>query len=235
MDNIETLGGARDRAATGLGGNFYGVYPAIAEDIADPEGQARVKVRLPWADAGGSNAEIWARFATMSAGDESGTFFLPERGDEVLVAFEAGDMRRPYVIGALWNGNRRPPESVSDNESSDVRSISSPSGLRIEMNEAQQRVVIETPGGQRLELSDNNGGRFRYQDGSGVTVTARNGKVTISAPSEVEVSASKVELNAGQVDIQSGLCKVSGVVQCDTLITNSVVSAGYTPGAGNIW
>src|SRR5258708_1417769 len=99
-----------ERSPTGPGGLFYGVYPALVTDVQDPEGQGRVKVRLPWApDPGGSSYETWARLATMMAGGGRGSWFVPDPQDEVLVAFEGGNPRRPYVVGALWNGQDNPP------------------------------------------------------------------------------------------------------------------------------
>ena len=87
---------------------LQGVYSASVLDNHDPEGLARVRVRVSGlADTTGGN-ELWARVATMMAGRNRGTWFMPEAGDEVLVAFERGDLRVPYVIGALWNAKARP-------------------------------------------------------------------------------------------------------------------------------
>ena len=98
------------RVPEGLGGHWYGVYPALVVDIADPDGQGRVKVTLPWSpDAGGSRYEAWARLATLMAGNNRGSWFIPDVDDEVLVAFEGGDPRRPYVVGGLWNGRTGRP------------------------------------------------------------------------------------------------------------------------------
>jgi hypothetical protein len=59
--------------------------------------------------------------------------------------------------------------------------------------------------------------------------------ISIRAAAKVSVQASTVEVSASRVKVDAGMSKFSGVVQCDTLITNAVVSASYTPGAGNIW
>src|SRR5262249_42675796 len=102
-----------ERTPTGPGGLFYGVYPAIVTDLADPDQQGRVKVRLPWSpDAGGSTYDTWARLATLMGGNNRGTWFIPDVDDEVLVAFEGGNPRRPYIVGALWNGEDAPPEQM---------------------------------------------------------------------------------------------------------------------------
>lgn len=83
-----------DRLSTGYGGRFYGVYPALVTDLADPEGQGRVKVRLPWSpDSDGGVYEVWARLTTLMGGRNRGSWFVPDVEDEVLVVFQAGDTR----------------------------------------------------------------------------------------------------------------------------------------------
>jgi hypothetical protein len=86
-------------------------------------------------------------------------------------------------------------------------------------------VTLETPGGQRLVLQDAPGS-VRVEDGNGNSVTLSAAGVTVNASAKLTVAATIVEINAG-------MSRFSGVVQCDTLIANSVVSASYTPGAGN--
>ena len=101
------------RVPSGLGGRWYGAFPALVTDIKDPDGQGRVKISLPWsADTAGAKYEYWARLATLMGGNNRGSWFIPDVNDEVLVVFEGGDPRRPYVIGALWNGSDSPPESM---------------------------------------------------------------------------------------------------------------------------
>ena len=114
---------------------LQGVYTATVLDNRDREDLARVFVRLP----GVADAGIWARVATMMAGRNRGTMFVPDVGDEVLVAFERGDMRYPYVIGALWNGKDKPPVSSAD--AATTKMIRSRSGVtfRIDDKDHQPR------------------------------------------------------------------------------------------------
>jgi len=226
------------RLPFGWGGLFYGAYPAVVMDVADPDGQGRVKVALPWSpDGGGERYEAWARLATMMAGRNRGSWFIPDVDDEVLVVFAGGDPRHPCVVGALWNGQDTPPQSMDGAGRNHVKKLRSRNGVQITLDDTdgQETLVLETPGGQKatlkdgpgtVEIVDANGNSVRME-ASGITVTA-SAKVTVNAGATVEVSASMVRVSAG-------MSQFSGVVQCDTLVTNSVVSASYTPGAGNVW
>lgn len=215
----------------------FGVHPALVTDVVDPDGQGRVRVRLPWApDLGDSSYEAWARLATLIAGAGHGSWFVPDVGDEVLVAFDGGDARRPYVIGALWNGADDPPRTMDAAGANETKVLRSRNGVTVTLDDhdGQEQLVLETPGGQRIVLEDGPG-KVTVQDASGNQATFEAGGVTITSPAQVKVEASTVEVSAGMVTVNAGMSRFSGVVQADTVITNSVVSASYTPGAGNIW
>lgn len=219
------------------GATWYGVYPALVSDVRDPDGQGRVEVTLPWApDASGGAYAVWARLATLMAGAGRGTWFVPDPGDEVLVAFEAGDPRRPCVVGALWNGSDAPPE-VMDGAGRNVRKvIRSRRGVVVSLDDTDGReaLVLETPGGQRLRLEDGPG-RVEIVDANGNSVRLDAAGVTITAFGKVTVEAGTAVVSAASLTVNAAMSRFSGVVQADTVITNSVVSASYTPGAGNIW
>jgi uncharacterized protein involved in type VI secretion and phage assembly len=210
-----------------------GVYSASVLDNQDPKGLARVRVRVSGlADTPGT-LDLWARVATLMAGPDRGTWFMPEVGDEVLVAFERGDVRVPYMIGALWNAKARPPADAGD-AAAGVTVIRSHSGvtLRIRDNVSEQSLIVETPGGQRLILQDAPGS-VHIEDCNGNSVTLSVSGVTVDASAVVTLAASTMVINAGMVTVNAGMSRFTGVVQCDTLIANSVISASYTPGAGN--
>ncbi len=225
------------RIPSGLGGHFYGVYPALVTDIKDPAGQGRVKVKLPWApDTGDGAYDTWARLATLMGGNNQGSWFIPDVNDEVLVVFEGGDPRRPYVIGGLWNGSDKPPTSMDGAGKNYVKMIRSRNGVKITLDDSdgQEKCVIETPGGQKVTLKDGPGA-VEIEDSNGNSVKLETAGITVTAAAKVTVNASQVEISAGMVTVNAGIAQFSGVVQCSTLITNSVISASYTPGAGNIW
>ena len=225
------------RLPAGLGGHWYGVYPALVSDIKDPDGLGRVKVTLPWSpDTGGERYEVWARLATLMAGNNRGTWFIPDVNDEVLVAFEGGNPRRPYVVGALWNGSDSPPDSMDGAGNNYRKVIRSRNGVKITLDDTdgQEKFIAETPGGQKITLQDGPGA-VHIEDSNGNSVKLETSGITVTASAKVTVNASMMEISASMVTVNAAMSKFSGVVQADTVISNSVISASYTPGAGNIW
>jgi uncharacterized protein involved in type VI secretion and phage assembly len=228
---------ATARAPRGYGGLFYGVYPALVTDVADPDGQGRVRVRLPWSpDSGGKAYEAWARLATLMAGGDRGSWFIPDSGDEVLVAFEGGEPRRPYVVGALWNGKDAPPASMDGAGSNDKKVLRSRNGVVVTLDDTSghEQLKLETPGGQTVTLEDGPG-RIEVSDANGNSVELAAAGITVTATAKVTVQAAQVEVTAGMVKVTAAMSQFSGVVQADTVITNLIVATAYTPGAGNIW
>jgi len=225
------------RISSGLGGRFFGVYPALVSDLKDPDGLGRVKVTLPWSpDTGSGRYEAWARLATLMGGPDKGSWFIPDVDDEVLVVFEAGDARRPYVVGGLWNGSDSPPASMDGSGQNYEKVLCSRNGVKITLDDhdGQEKFIVETPGSQKITLQDGPGS-VKIEDSNGNSIKLESSGITIVASAKVNVQASQVSISAGMVQVDAGMSKFSGVVQCDTLISNSVVSSSYTPGAGNIW
>ena len=110
-------------------------------------------------------------------------------------------------------------------------------GLRVKITldetRGKEKLILETPGGQKITLSDAHGA-VEITDGHGNKIKLDPSGVNILAAAKVTVTATEVKLNTGTLVVDAGIAKFNGLVQCDTLIANSVVSASYTPGAGNI-
>lgn len=223
-----------DRLPSGWGGRWYGCHVAVVTDLADPDGQGRIKITLPWSpDGGGDRYDAWARVATLFAGDNRGSWFMPDVDDEVLVVFEGGDVRWPCVIGGLWNGRDRPPTSPDARNVKKI--IRSRNGVQITIEDqnGQEKLKLETPGGCSITLKDGPG-TIEAQDSNGNSVKLEPAGITVNASARVVINASQVEVSAGMVTVSAGMSKFSGVVQADTVITNTIIAATYTPGAGNI-
>ena len=223
-----------------LPAHLYGAsYLAEVVDVEDPQGLARVHVRLLSFDGIGSqDAPVWARVAVPFAGAPRGAFMIPDVGDEVLVSFINGDARFPVVVGGLWNGAARPPETLGGRgDRIDRWTIVGKAGTRIaivEENGGQEKILFQTPGGVSGELTDAAGGKIEFK-GAGATVTMDASGISIDTPGTVKVQASQVEVTAGMVTVDAAMAKFSGMVKCEVLQASTVISATYTPGAGNIW
>ena len=226
------------RAPRGYGGRFYGAYPAVVRDVKDPDGLGRVKVALPWSpDGSGGSYEAWARVATLMAGRNRGSWFVPDVDDEVLVVFMAGDVRQPAVVGGMWNGVDTPPAQMDGGGQNYIKALRSRNGVKITLDDhdGQEQLILETPGGQKVTLKDGPG-QIELQDSNGNSVKLETAGVTVTTSAKVTVNAgAAVEINAATVTVNAAMATFSGVVQATTVIATSVVGTTYTPGAGNIW
>lgn len=222
-----------ERAATGQGGRFYGVYPALVTGNPDQGSPGSIRIRLPMFDAD-TGIEVLARVAVPMAGHERGTYFMPEVGDEVLVAFEGGDPRRAYVIGAMWSGEDAPP--VTPDSENDIKAIVSRNGLRITLDDSQgaSRLSLQTPDGRAVVLNDD-GQTIEISDNAGNNVRIGNDGIRIASSAQVTVEAQALNITAAVANVSASMTTFSGAVKCDTLIANVVNGASYTPGEGNIW
>lgn len=219
-----------------LPGLLLGGYLAEVVSLDDPQGLSRAQVRLLNADGvAGHDGPVWARVACPFAGRDRGAFLLPDVGDEVFVVFVHGDSRLPVIVGGLWNGNSTPPETISggDNRRKVIRSKN---GVKLTLDDqsGQEQFIVETPAGQKITLKDGPGA-ILIEDSNGNSAKLETSGVTVTASAKATVNASTVEISAGMVTVNAGMSRFSGVVQADTVISNSVISASYTPGAGNIW
>lgn len=212
-----------------------GVHIGRVVDVSDPQNMGRVQVIIPAIDVGGA-APIWARVVTGFAGDNYGAFFIPDVDSEVLVAFTAGDTAHPVILGNMWNGGHSLPEETPA-DSVQLWSISGKAGTRIaivEDSQGQEKVEITTPSKSSITLSEGAGGKIKLK-GAGSTITLSSGGIKVKTSGEITVEGSTVNVTASMVSVDSALSEFSGIVRCDTLVTNSVVSTSYTPGAGNVW
>lgn len=220
----------------GYGGPLLGVYTALVTDVQDPDGQGRVRVRLPWAsDPDGQLYETWARLATPMAGAGRGVWLIPEPDDEVIVGFVGGDRSQPIVLGATWNGRDAPPETMD--AGNNIRSITSRSGIRLTFDDTDGAVsvTVETPGGQVITCTDSPA-TIELRDSGGNIVKLESSGVSITTSGRLSVQASTVEFSASSVTMNCGTMSVSGPLNANSCLnTPSVIGASYTPGAGNIW
>ncbi|MER5572329.1 phage baseplate assembly protein V [Streptomyces massasporeus] len=156
---------------------FYGVVLAVVEDnhevMAVPPKVPIGRVKVSFPGLSDRFTSGWAPCARPMAGKDMGFYWLPEVGDQVLVAFEHGDLGKPYVIGGLWNADQPPPETNTDGANS-TRVIKSRAGHTITFDD-------DKTGG---ELVIKDGGR-----GSMITLNATDGSLSISAAGDLTITA----------------------------------------------
>lgn len=188
-----------------------GVVVGVVTNNQDAEGMGRVKLKFPWlSDEDESN---WARVAAPMAGGGRGFYFLPEVGDEVLVAFEQGDVRFPYVVGSLWNGKDAPPASNDDGKNN-VRVIKSRSGHVVRLSDEDGRETIEIidKSEKNSIVIDTSKNTITITSDKDIVLSAKQGKVTLDAQ-EVEIKSSagaKVEAGANLDLKATGQANVKG-------------------------
>jgi uncharacterized protein involved in type VI secretion and phage assembly len=207
----------------------FGVYPAIVTNIVDSESLGRIQVKFPWLGVDGADVRAWATLLTPYADDDQGFEMLPAVDTQVVVAFEAGNIDRPYIVGSCWNGKEKLPEDPA--EPNNIRVIKTRSGSKLEFD--------DTEGAFKVTLSMKNGHQLVLDDGaSEIQVTHKNGcTIRFTAGGQIEIQANAtVELTATSFNVHAPTAIFDGIVQCTTMIASSgVVSPSYTPGAGNIW
>ncbi len=177
---------------------IYGVVVGIVTDNKDPDKLGRVKVKIP--RISGDDESNWARVVSFMVGKEKGAFFLPEVDDEVLVAFEYGDINMPYVIGSLWNGKDKTP-LTNDDGKNNIRMIKSRSGhiIRLDDTDGKEKIEIIDKTEKNMIVIDSKDNKISIKSDKDIEISAPNGKVTIDAKDiEAKSSASaKIEASAG--------------------------------------
>jgi len=237
---LTSLGSSNGHASAG-GAPINGVVVALVTDNNDPNDTARVKLKFPWLD---DNYESdWVRITQLGAGPDSGAHFIPEVNDEVLVAFEFGDIRRPYVVGSLHNGQDKPKLGTGlfdngkvkrrgfvsrkghqfiffdDASKTGIAFISSDGKLKISLNETNSEIHISSQGKVHVESQQDmtleSGANLNLKAGQGLKLEAGTDlKLKASSAASLE-GGSQVEVKAsGQLKITGAMVDVnSGALQ----------------------
>jgi len=207
-------GGSR---STSLDAVQYGLHYGIVSQNKDPDNLDRVKVQLPWLDAGDTDESHWAQLLTPMEGKKYGWYTLPDIGDAVVIMFISGDISQPVVLGGVWSKVDTSPEPNEDGKNN-FRGYRSRSGHRF--------VFDDTPGGTKIWVADKTtklmvgSGKFA-KDGAGpnvcavwkppmsgeggVSVSSMEGKMEITAKEKLSVKAQNIKINAKTtIDMKAG-------------------------------
>lgn len=179
-----------------VGGLQIGVVTALE---GDPDGEDRIKVRLPVVSI--SEEGSWARIATLDAGENRGTFFRPEIGDEVIIGFLNNDPRHPVILGGVHSSAKPAPEPANDDNHK--KGYVSRSEMKMVFDDEKKIFTLETPSGNKLILSedekaitlqDQNGNKI-VMDNKGITLDSAK-DIVLKAAANLNIDSLKFEANA---------------------------------------
>jgi uncharacterized protein involved in type VI secretion and phage assembly len=183
------------RAAETESSRIYEPVIGIITDNKDPSKLGRVRLKIPVLSD--KDSTYWCPIVMLGAGKNRGWFFIPEKDDEVLVMFEHGDLNRPLVVGALWNGKDKPPDKNPGGNPRRV--LKSRKGSKITFDDDKQQLIIEDGCGKGKITFDSQANKITIEalDGD-VCFQSPNDEMTIVAQGGIELNASKnIEIHAG--------------------------------------
>ncbi|HMG72721.1 MAG TPA: phage baseplate assembly protein V [Pyrinomonadaceae bacterium] len=178
---------------------FFGVYEAIVTEVNDPSSQGRAQVKFPWFDE--EMVSEWCRVRQFYAGNNYGAFFVPEVGDEVLVAFIQGDMRLPVILGGLYNGQDKPPSARTADKDQKMIRTKGQHEILMDDSKNQERIRIKTKGGHQITLDDINGA-----EKISIIDSKEKNRVEIDSVAnsiKIESSGGKLVLKAKEIEIKA--------------------------------
>ena len=211
MSCLENLIDSVEESIDQLNRKFYGVVTGKVRSVSDPLSLGRVQLTLPFLDD--SDSSPWARIAAPMAGKFYGHYFIPSVDDEVLVAFEHGDVKAPYVIGALWTAKSQPPLMSPSDEK---RAIRTPGGSQIVFEDRPAAITIQTaptptqslpgtvsPTGSNQSIALTSSG-IELASNKEIKLGVQNTKVTISSTGvEITLGASSIKLTTSSIEIKA--------------------------------
>ncbi len=186
-----------------------GIVTAVEND---PDGEERIQVKLPVLE---ENEEgLWARLLTLMAGGERGFVFRPDIGDEVIVGFLDQDPSQPLILGGVHSSAQPSPIAASDDNHH--KGLFTRSGVQLRFDDENKALDIETPGGNRLQISD---------DAQGITIADQHGNeikldsqgITIKSINDIHLQAS-----SGSLKMEGGNASLEGQAGVDIAASGSL-------------
>ena len=164
---------------------------------------------LTWLSGSVSIQSAPARVATMMAGAERGTYFMPEVGDEVVVGFEDGDIDKPVILGALWSADTDAPPSQADTSASNnIRTIVSRSGHQLTFDDSPgaEKVLLQSKSEHQVLLDDAPGAaKIAIETAGGLKIVmddvARSITIELDSANKIEISSAGVTVKGTQINL----------------------------------
>lgn len=182
--HVETFPAQATPAGALLPG-INGLHTAIVTALeSDPDSEARIRVKIPSISMDGEGC--WARVATLDAGNNRGSFFLPEIDDEVIVGFIDDDPRQPVVLGGLHSSAKAAPLTAADDNHE--KGFVTRSGMRILFNDDKIVTTVDTPAGNVIVLDDDKG-EIQVTDQNGNKIVLSSSGITIESAKDITMKA----------------------------------------------
>lgn len=179
----------------------HGVALGIVTSNKDEGNQGRVKIKMPWLNEDESD---WIPVINFLGGKDHGSFFIPEVDDQVLVAFEQGDLNRPVVIGSFYSKEVKPEVNTSNGENN-IKRIKTKSGHEIifDDKENQQKLTVSSSSGHKISLDDSSGSpKISIEDKTGnnkIEFDSNQGSISISSQTSIKIKAPTIEIKADSI------------------------------------
>lgn len=202
-----------------------GLLLAKVESLAgDPMGEGRIYVRL----LNSVDMKLWCRVSTLDAGNERGSFFLPEIDDEVIVGFIDGDPNNAVVLGMLHSSSSPAPMEITDENH--VKGFFSREKIQLLFDDEKKALSIETPGGNKLLISDDEKGvSLEDQNGNtivmndqGITIESKKA-LTLKAAQDVSIEGNNVNIKANAQLVAQGSASAEFSASGNTVIKGGLV------------
>ena len=162
---------------------------------------------LRYLSMGGDAPSAPARMMMPNAGNKRGLYWMPEIGDEVVVAFEGGDSNAPIILGALFNSESPVPGQARPSNDNNVRTIVSRSGHEITLDDtpAAGKVTVRTNAGRSLTLDDTPPGKAKLETPTGISIELDDatGTLTLRAPIAIVLESPSVSVRSAAISLQA--------------------------------
>ena len=188
-----------DTPAAGLVPAIHGLQIGIVDKYEDdPDKQFRVKVRIPSIETDGI---VWARLASIEAGNQRGIFFRPETGDEVILGFLNDDPRQAIILGAVYSEKNALPVGFEVTQENYKKGIVTKESLKILFDDENKLVEISTPNSNIFRLSDKDKGIY-LEDENGNTLTMDDKGIQIKSAKDIALEGKNITIKGSKIDIQ---------------------------------
>ena len=204
----EQINPLSDTSGSGDLNSLGGLQTGIITDIIDADGDFRIKLRLPMVNS--QEDGVYARLATLDAGNKRGTFFMPEVGDEVVVGFMNNNPAQPVILGMLHSSKNAAP--LQPESANNKKGYVSRSEIKILIDDGEKSITIQTPGGhifvmndneKSIKLTDSNSNKITMEQ-SGITIESATA-LTLKAATTLSISAPQLSAKAdGELKMEGG-------------------------------